>query len=104
MNGVTKSLAKQMFYLGVPKIYRIPFRVMADSWDGVPGKIKVQITAKTNKIAHKITAKKGRAKPGFKTKFMFTMMRSFQKKNDYALLDKKHWEDRQWLGKKRPWT
>ena len=69
-----------------------------------PGKIKAQITAKTNKIARKITAKKGRTKPGFKTKFMFTMMRSFQKKNNYALLDKKHWEDRQWLGKKRPWT
>ena len=103
MNGVAKSMAKQMFYLGIPKTYRIPFRVMADAWNGVDDKIKAQITAKTDKIARKITAKKGRAKPGFKTKFMFSMMRTFQKKNDYAPLDKQHWEDRQWLDKNRPW-
>jgi len=34
---------------------------------------------------------------------MFSMMRTMHKKNDWALLDKKHWEDMGWLGKERPW-
>lgn len=58
MNGVTKSMAKQMFYLGVPKTYQIPFRVMASDWDGVSDKIKARINAKTDKIAGKILSKK----------------------------------------------
>ena len=103
MNGVTKSLAKQMFYLGVPKTYRLPFRVMAASWDGVSDKVKAQINTKTDKIARKIISKKGRATPGLKTKFMFLMMRKFQKSNDYAPYDKTYWAEKGWLGKARPW-
>ncbi|NLI39022.1 MAG: NAD(P)H-dependent oxidoreductase [Clostridiaceae bacterium] len=103
MDGVTKSMAKQMFYLGVPKTYQIPFRVMASDWDGVSEKTKAKINAKTNKIAGKILSKKGRAKPGIRTKFIFLMMRAFQKNNDYAPLDKAYWEDKKWLEKERPW-
>jgi len=103
MQGVTKSMAKQLFYLGVPKVYRLPVRVAAASWDGVNDKIKVQIAARTDKIARKIAAAKGLASPGLKTKFIFSMMRSFQKNNDYAPLDKAHWADNEWLGKARPW-
>lgn len=103
MNGVTKSLAKQMFYLGIPKIYRLPFRVMAASWDGVGEKIKAKISQYTDKIVRKIISKKGRPVPGIKTRFIFSMMRAFQKKNDYAPLDKAYWADKNWLGNKRPW-
>jgi len=31
MSGVTKSLAKQLFYMGIPKVYRLPVRVAAMS-------------------------------------------------------------------------
>ncbi len=103
MYGVTKSMAKQMFYLGVPKVYRLPFRVMASDWDGVNDKIKTKIESKTNAIARKIISRNGRAAPGIKTKFIFSMMRAFQKNNDYAPLDKEHWISKNWLGKERPW-
>ena len=103
MNRVTKSMAKQMFYLGIPKIYRLPFRVMASDWGGVPDKIKSQIETKTNEIAHKIIARSGRATPEIKTKLIFSMMRAFQKNNDYAPLDKEYWAGKGWLGKERPW-
>ena len=103
MNGVTKSIAKQLFYLGVPKTYRIPFRVMASSWDGVSDKTKLQINRKTDKIAHRIVSKKGKSTPGIKTKFIFMMMRKFQKGNTYAPLDTAYWADKGWFGKKRPW-
>ena len=103
MNGVTKSLSRQLFYLGVPKTYRLPFRVMAASWDGVSDKTRSKIDKKTNKVARKIVAKKGRAVAGFKNKFIFSIMRKFQKNNDYAPLDKAYWEDKGWLDKNRPW-
>ena len=101
MNNVTKSMAKQMFYLGVPKVYRISERVAATSWDDV--KTKDKIAARVDKIAKKITAKSGKAKPGFKLKFMFSVMRLMHKNNDWSPLDKQHWEDMKWLGKRRPW-
>lgn len=101
MSGVTKSLAKQLFYLGIPKVYRIPQRVAAMSWDEV--KKKEQISAKADKIACKIVASSGRARPGLKLRFMFLMMRQMHKNNNWAPLDKKHWDDNGWLGKARPW-
>jgi len=103
MNRVTKSLAKQLFYLGVPNTYRIPFRVMATSWNGINDKTKSQIEKRTDCIAHKIISKKGQAAPRLKTKFIFLMMRRFQKNNNYAPLDKAYWEDKRWLDENRPW-
>jgi len=101
MSGVTKSLAKQLFYMGIPQVYKLPVRVAAMSWDGV--KKKEQISERVDKITRKIIAKNGKAKPGLKLKFMFGVMRSMHRKNDWAPLDKKHWEDMGWLGKERPW-
>jgi multimeric flavodoxin WrbA len=103
MKGVTRSMAKQAFYLGIPKTYQLAFRVMASDWDGVADKLKSRIDKKTDAVAKKIIAKKGRAAPGIKTRFVFQMMRAFQKGNDYAPLDKAYWEDKGWLQKVRPW-
>ena len=99
MNGVTKSMAKQLFYLGVPKVYRLPVRAAAMRWEDV--KDKEKINAKAEKIARKVI--NARARPGIKLKFMFSMMRQMQKNNDWAPLEKQHWEDRGWLAKSRPW-
>jgi multimeric flavodoxin WrbA len=104
MSGVTKSMARQLFYLGIARVYRLPFRVMASDWDGVPEKIKAQIETKTTALVRKIVSRNGRAAPGIKTKFIFSMMRTFQKKNDYAPFDKAYWENKGWLGKERPWS
>ena len=101
MGGVTKSMARQMFYLGVPKVYRLPVRAAAMSWDEV--KAKDKIAAKVDKIARKIITKNGRATPGFRLKFMFSVMRAMHRKNDWTPLDKKHWDEKQWFGKARPW-
>jgi multimeric flavodoxin WrbA len=100
MNGVTKSMARQLFYLGVPKVYRLPFRVAAMSWDDAKG--KENINAKTDKIAEKINRKKGKAKPGLKLRFMFNIMRLMHRNNDWAPLEKEHWQRHGWLGKERP--
>ena len=96
-------MAKQLFYLGVPKVHRIPVRAAATSWGDVSARTKAKIGARLDKIASEIKSKNGKAKPGLKLKFMFTMMRQIQKANNWAPLDKKHWEDMGWLGKARPW-
>lgn len=103
MNNVTKSMKKQMFYLGVSKVYQLPFRVMASSWGGVSDKTMLSIHTRTDKVANRIIAKRGKAATGIKLKFIFLMMRKFQKNNDYAPLDKKYWTDKKWLEKERPW-
>ena len=101
MGGVTKSMAKQLFYLGVPKVYRLPVRASAMSWEGV--KEKEKISARAGQIARKISRADGKARPGFKLRLMFSVMRQAQMKNDWSPLDKKHWEDKGWLAKGRPW-
>ena len=101
MSGVTKSLAKQMFYLGIPRAYRFPVRVAAMSWGDVKGKEKISV--KADRIARRILAKKRKVKPGIKLRFMFLLMRQMQKNNDWAPLDRAHWEKHGWLGKERPY-
>ena len=101
MSRVTKSMAKQLFYFGIPLVYRFPVRVAAMSWDEVKDKEKINDQAE--KIARKIIKKAGKAKPGLKQKFMFSVMRQMHKNNDWTPLDKKHWTDNGWLGKVRPW-
>lgn len=105
MENVTKSLSKQMFYLGVPKVYKLHFGVMAASWNDVEDKIKDKMALRTDKIAHKIISKKGYTTPGVKHKLMFSMLKSFHKKNDLALFvtDKKYWRDKKWLEQEKPW-
>lgn len=103
MKSVTKSLSRQMFYLGIPKVYRISERVAATSWDTVKDNKKEEIKVKVDKIAKKIVAGNGRAVPCIKLKFMFSIMRMMQKGNDWAPADRKYWEDKKWLGKDRPW-
>lgn len=105
MKSVTKSLARQMFFLGVPKVYQLPVGVMAASWDGVEDKVKKQIALQTDKIARKVISTKGYATPGVKLRFLFLSLRKFHKNNDLALfaVDKKYWADKKWLDKKKPW-
>ena len=103
MKRVTKSIARQLFYLGVPKVYRISERVAATFWNDVKEKKKKKINKNINKIARKAIKNSGKIKPKFKLKFMFSIMRLMQKSNDYAPLDKKYWEEKNWLKKARPW-
>jgi len=103
MKGVTKSLARQMFYLGVPKVHQIAQKVAATSWEGVGAKTKKQIDKKTDKIALKIIRKNAKSKPGLKLKSMFLIMRKMQQGNDWAPADRAYWEEHGWLGKARPW-
>lgn len=102
MKSTNKDMVDSLFFWGVAKIYKLGFAVRATSYEAIPEKRKKALLKKIDKIALKINKKNGKVKPGFKLKFMFGIMRLFQK-NGYNERDINHWKDRGWLGKKRPW-
>ncbi|MHC1719675.1 MAG: flavodoxin family protein [Clostridiaceae bacterium] len=101
--NVTKDIAQQLFWMGVPKVYRYGSRVSAMSWDEVPEKIKRKIEKDTARIASKAGAAAGKARPGLRLKFMFRIMRMNQKSNQWNRADRNHWKDNGWLEGKNPW-
>ncbi|MEO3944732.1 NAD(P)H-dependent oxidoreductase [Gorillibacterium sp. CAU 1737] len=100
---VTKALASNLFFWGVPRIYKLPLVVAAMNWAMVKPAMKEKMARKAKRVAKRIDKQLGRAKPGFKTRMMFRIMRLNQKSNEWNPLDKAHWEDKGWLGRIRPW-
>lgn len=101
--GVTKSIKQQLFYWGVPKVYRYSKKVGASSWETVKPEIKEKIEVEVTKLADSISRKVGHAKPGIKTKLMFNIMRLNQKANNWNAVDKEHWVKHGWLNGSKPW-
>lgn len=100
---VTRSLAQQMFWLGIPKVFKYSKNVNASHWETVPDKIKNTIEKDTSRLSMKIEERLGKTSPNFKLKLVFNIMRISQRRNNWNPLDKKHWEENGWLDKKRPW-
>ncbi|OQB23428.1 MAG: NAD(P)H:quinone oxidoreductase [Firmicutes bacterium ADurb.Bin182] len=100
---VTKSIAKQMFWWGIPKVFKLPVSVSAMSWGDVSDKIKLNATKKVDSLSNLIKRGAGSAKPGFATRFLFSVMRTMQSKNTWNLVDRDHWKSNGWLLKERPW-
>lgn len=100
---VTKSLEQQMFWLGIPRVYRYSKNVNASNWEMVPDKIKKPIKQDISQLSMKVESKVGKISPNFKLKFIFNIMRMMQKSNDWNMVDKNHWKENGWLDKKRPW-
>lgn len=101
--GATKGVAKNLFFWGVPEVYRYGKSVQAMNWEGVKPKTKTKIEKDTAKLAKKL----GNGKPprvGIKMRFMFFIMSRVQKANFNASpIEKEYWQSQGWLGKARPW-
>lgn len=102
-NKVTRSLSRQLFWLGVPKVFHYSKNINASNWDEVSNKIKESIKKDVSKLSKKLVAKVGRASPGLKLKFIFNMMRRMQKSNNWNMVDKNYWQENGWLDGKSPW-
>ncbi|RAV00528.1 flavodoxin family protein [Paenibacillus sp. YN15] len=101
--AVTKQLKQNLFYWGVPSVYQYPCIVAAAGWADVKEEKKAAIRRDTARLAAKLGRAAGTVKPGWKTRAMFAIMRLNQKRNAWNPLDKAHWEEQGWLGRKRPW-
>lgn len=103
--NVTKSIARQLFWMGVPKTYRLALLSSAMSYQEISLKRKAKMDALTTKVAHQIQKelqKPQRTIP-FTLRFLFFIMHKMQQKNTWNEVDHLHWKTKGWLGKLRPW-
>ncbi|HQO73147.1 MAG TPA: flavin reductase, partial [Sedimentibacter sp.] len=94
---------RQMFWWGIPQIYKLNFNVSALNWDGVSEKIKTKISNRVNLMSEDIKNNINNVKPNIKTRILFNIMRKMQTGNDFNLTDRSHWENNGWIGSERPW-
>lgn len=100
---VTRSLARQLSWWGVSKIYRLKFTVRAATWQDVAEPVRQKIEVQTAAVARKVLRQIGRAGSNGKIRFLFGIMRQMQKKNTWNMTDRNYWRDKKWLDKARPW-
>lgn len=101
--NVTKSIAKQLFWWGVPKVHQLHFNVSSMSWKDTSDKIKLKITQKIEAVTRQVSKQAGKEKYNFKIKFLFHIMRKMQEGNKWNLTDRNYWQTNNWLGAVRPW-
>ncbi len=96
-SGTTKMIGKQMFWWGIPKVYRIAAAVGALSWKDVKQEKKDRIEKRVDQVYHDIIHKVYKVKPGIKHRFLFGIMKGQQKKNSWNPLDRQYWVDNGWI-------
>ena len=102
MKSTVKDMKDSMFFWGTARIYSVAKGVAAVNWDGVSEKKKSAIDKETSAIASKITRRRGKVKPGLKTRMVFFAMHLLQRKG-FNPRDIEHWKQNGWTGKERPW-
>lgn len=101
--AVTKSLARQMSWWGIAKIYRLRFNVNAAAWQDVTSTVRQKIEKRITAVAMKVQRQAGRVEPDLKTRFFFGVMRKMHAKNTWNMTDKNYWLEKQWVADVRPW-
>ncbi|MBR6046055.1 MAG: NAD(P)H-dependent oxidoreductase [Ruminococcus sp.] len=98
-----KDVEDALFWMGVPKIYKLGMAVHAMNWQGVSEKAKAKIDKKTSAVARKLSSGK-KPSVGIKTRFMFRIMGMLQKKGwNSSPVETQYWKDKGWLDGRRPW-
>ena len=98
-----EDIAASLTYWGVPRIKKYGIAVQAMNWAGVSSAKKAKIEKYISKLAKKLS-QSGKPNVGIKTKALFFAMRMMQKNNwGSGEAEKKYWQDKGWLDKKRPW-
>lgn len=103
MKSAMKDIRNALFYWGVPYIKEYGIAVQAMSWEQVSDRKKDRIKQDIEQLATKIASHQN-PRVGFKTRFIFGVMRMMQNKGwGSSPVEKQYWEINGWLGKKRPW-
>lgn len=103
LGHAAKTLKNCLVFLGVKRVFPFKFPVSASKWSEVTEKRKVKINKKNaalaKKIARAVRKREESPDPLFRS-FLFMIMKDMMKKNTWNERDRKHWEDRGWLGGK----
>ncbi len=95
-----KEMKDSLDFWGVAKTGRLGFGVYAINWSEVSEKKKRAIAKKAQAMARKLQG--GRPRVCFRVKKWFYISRALQKRMHFEP-DYSYWQEKGWLGKKRPW-
>ena len=100
-----KSMAKQLRWMGVPKVYKLGMICMAAPGEDLKPKIKVNMQKKAGKIAAKARKTAMHAHPGIREKMEFKIFRNMQSSPDAAWnpMDRDWWVNQGWTKDVKPW-
>lgn len=94
---VTKALKAHFFGWSAAKYYLLSFAVMGTGWDEVKEGKKRKIIRAVKKTARKVVRRSPRAKRSLYLKFILSVMKIVQKKNDWFPLDRAWWQEHGWI-------
>lgn len=101
---VCRDLARNLLYMGVPRVYHFGRNLNYPSWDEVPFRKKEKLRRRARMIAESIQHNIGIEEAGLKSYLLFTYMKYRQRKNNWNPLDKAHWKQNGWLSGRDPWA
>jgi multimeric flavodoxin WrbA len=105
LGHTTKTMKYSLTYWGVKKVFSFKTPVSAMKWSDVSDKRQARIRKDIKKLAARIikSYKNIRMAPNpiFRS-ILFRMMALMQRKNDWNLSDRAHWEKNGWLAGSRP--
>lgn len=93
----TKQIARQLFWWGIPKTYRLNQTVAASKWDDVKPETKAKIGRKAVKIAKKARKRLEKARRGLRHKFIIKMMGNMQKSGFGTPRDAAYRKEQGWI-------
>lgn len=96
-----KDLKRQLFYLGVPKVFSWG-EAVGGGWDYMGEEQKRTLERKAKRLAARAGRAVGRAKPGPKLRAWFWLM-TLVRKTESIPGDTTYWRERGWLDGGRPW-
>jgi len=105
LSHTAKTMRNSLVFWGVKKVFSYKKAVSAMNWSDISGEKQEKIKKDAAKLAAKIyTSVRGvrRLPNPFFRSFLFRLMAGMQKKNDWNLTDRNHWEKNGWLAGKRP--
>lgn len=101
---VCRDLARNLLFMGVPRVYHFGGNLGYSSWDEIPEMKKERLQRRARMIAESIRHNIGIEEAGLKSYLVFTYMKHRQRKNDWNPRDKAHWKQHGWLSGKDPWA
>lgn len=101
---VVKALKRHLLFWGVPRTYQLTANVYAARWEEVPEDRRAKLQKQAARTAARAARSIGKSRPGIKTVFLFSIMRSMQKREiTKCAYDHAYWERNGWMDGKRPW-
>ncbi len=106
LGQTTKTMRNSLFFWGVKKTFSFRQAVAAMKWGDIPEKKQAKIQMDAKKLAAHITKATTNVQklpnPPLRS-ILFNLMAGAQKKNDWNLTDRSHWEKNGWLSGGKPY-